>query len=87
MEQPTNPLIPAMETVAKFVQMQEQKGNPAAQEMKQHLTAFMQAAMKGGQGMPNQPPKEDVRVEVPEEEAPVEKPEMGNRNQNIQPLV
>lgn len=73
-----NPLVPALETITRFVELQEQQGNPSAAEMKQHLAAFMQAAMKQGGAQPEQP---QYKVEVPEEKA-VEEESTG-----IQPLA
>ena len=82
MEGQQNPLMPAMETIAKFIQIQEQRGNPAAEEMKQHIAAFLQAAMKGGE----QPVEPEVKVEVPEEMPEgLKGQEVGTRN--VQPLV
>lgn len=62
-----NPVLDAITTLQEFVVALSEKGHPKAEEMKQHLIAFLKATEGGGEEAPPEkemPPEEEVPPEV-----------------------
>lgn len=72
MEKPpeTNPVVSAFETIMKYVKALEDRKDPKAGPMKEHLTALVQSVVGGGaapEGAPDMPAKPPMGGQEPAE--------------------